>query len=163
MGRRHVLRPNFRFLMNNSKIISETRGSFLCRFRRISKFGRFRLISARKWSETCTSATFLIFDEKLRNDEQIAGIISVSISSNLKIRPISARKRSEICTSAKYWFLTKALRVTRAVTKVDSLLHATSLDFGSNRLFMATAPFKLENIEAHITEFDETWHEPQQL
>ena len=40
--------------------------------------------------ETCTSATFSIFGEKLRNDQRIVGIISLFISSNLKIWPISA-------------------------------------------------------------------------
>ena len=43
-------------------------------------------------SETCTSAKFLIFGEKMENDERIAEIISVFISSNLEIRPISAKK-----------------------------------------------------------------------
>ena len=54
----------------------------------------------------------------------------------------------------------KAFRVTLAVTKVDSLLRATSLIFQGNRLFVVFAPFNRENLAAHTTEFADNLPEP---
>ena len=88
MGRRHALRQNFRFLMKKCKMMSDSRASFPCRFRR---------------------------DVKIL---MRCGNFGPNMFRMTSVGPLAWKMARD---------LTKALRVTRAVTKVDSLLHATIL------------------------------------
>ena len=133
MGRRHDLRQNFRFLTKKFKMISDSRGSFLYLFHRNQKIRRFR----RKWVGGMYFGNFFDFWQKNVKWSAVRGDhFCIDFVEFRKFRSgLYFSGPSMLCTTSAVIFAWKmsrhfrmALRVTRAVTKVDSLLHATSLN-----------------------------------